>query len=84
MDNPDKFLIRSVNVLKTFMDKSPSGLDNKVLLDYHRKCHMLYAGNTARPNPNKKFLSDVVRAHDKIVKEMLKRGMHHNTPLPPK
>jgi hypothetical protein len=79
----DKFLIRSINVLKTFMDKNPSSLDKKVLGDYHRKTHMLYAGNSTRKNPNKKFLALVVRSHDKLVKEMLKRGMRHNTPLPP-
>jgi hypothetical protein len=80
--HPDKFLVRSIQLFKSFMDSSPKGRDKKILGDWHRKTHMLYAGNSVRKNPNKEFLCKLVKKHDEIVKEMLKRGMRHNTPLP--
>lgn len=82
-NNVDKFLVRSVNVLKTFFDKKATGFTDQQLLDLHRKTHMLYAGNSKRPNPNKRFLDLVVRKHEEIVKEMLKRKKRHNSPIPP-
>lgn len=80
--NMDQFLIRSINVLKTFLDKRATSFNNTQLVDLHRKTHMLYAGNSKRSNPNKKFLDLLVKKHDEIVKEMLKREKRHNSPLP--
>lgn len=61
--------------------KVPSSLKDRTLLDYHKKTHMLYAGNIKRRPVNKKFLNSIVDLHNKFVAEMLKRGMKHNTPL---
>lgn len=71
----------SLKILKSFMDAKPSKLSDKVLLDYHKKTHMLYAGNVNRNPPNKNFINSIVDLHDKFVKEMLRRKMNHNTPL---
>jgi hypothetical protein len=62
-------------------DKIPSELTNSQLLDYHKKTHMLYAGNMKRKPINKKFINSTVELHDRFVKEMQKRGMKHMTPL---
>lgn len=78
----DKFLIKSVNLLKTFLDKSVSSFTNQQLVDLHRKTHMLYAGNSKRQNPNQKFLSIVVKKHNEMVKELKRRKMKHFSPLP--
>jgi hypothetical protein len=72
---------RSKTLFTSIRDRSPSELENQTLLDYHRKCHMLYAGNIKRNPPNKQFINSLVSYHDRLVKEMLKRGMKHNTPL---
>lgn len=62
-------------------DVKPSSLTPNLLLDYHRKTHMLYEAAVRKIPPNKIFANSMVRLHDKFVKEMLKRGMKHNTPL---
>jgi hypothetical protein len=62
-------------------DAHPSSLESKRLLDYHRKTHMIYAGALRHNPPNKPFVNSIVDLHDKFVKEMLKRGIKHNTPL---
>jgi uncharacterized protein YbgA (DUF1722 family) len=72
---------RSMFIMKAFRDSKPSTLQNAQLLDYHRKTHMLYAANIKREPVNKKFVNYIVSLHNKFVKEMLKRGMNHNTPL---
>ena len=75
------FFQNSLKVFKSFKDADPAKLNNKKLIDYHRKCHMLHAGNLKRPKPNKQFINAIVAFHDKLVKEILKRGMKHNSPL---
>ena len=62
-------------------DVEPSSLANNLLLDYHRKTHMLYTAATKKYPPNKTFANSMVSLHNKFVREMLKRGMKHNTPL---
>jgi len=62
-------------------ETNPASLSNQLLLDYHRKTHMLYEVAIRRSPPNKKFANSMVTAHNRIVKEMKKRGMKHNTPL---
>jgi hypothetical protein len=77
----DLILKRSMALFKSFRDAKPSKLENQTLLDYHRKTHMLYAGNVKRDPPNKQFINSIVSFHDRLVKEMLKRNMKHTTPL---
>ena len=62
-------------------DVKPASLVNNLLLDYHRKTHMLYAIAVKRTPPNKTYTNSIVTLHNKFVKEMLKRKMKHNTPL---
>jgi len=78
----DKFLLRSINVLKTFLDKNVRGFTDQQLVDLHRKTHMLYAGNSKREKPNKKFLDLLVKKHNQMVKELKRRDMKHFSPLP--
>lgn len=75
------FLKNSLTLFKAMMDVNLSQLNDKLLLEYHRKCHMLYAGNIKRRPVNKPFINSVVSFHDKIVKEMEKRKFKHNSPL---
>lgn len=78
----DKFLLRSINILKTFLDKSVRGFTDQQLLDLHRKTHMMYAGNSKRERPNKKFLGLLVKKHNEMAKELKRRGKQHFSPLP--
>jgi len=77
----DQFSSRSVSLFKSLIDAVPRKLNNQLLQDYHRKTHMLYAGNIKRTPVNKKFINLIVDLHDEFVKEMLKRKINHNTPL---
>ena len=79
MDNT--FLKNSQKMYKILNDVKPTKITNQQLLDYHRKTHMLYSGNTARTLINKAFINHIVDLHDSFVTEILKRGMKHNTPL---
>ena len=81
MDTSDQFLKRSKKLFAAFRDLDPKDLGNKTLIEYHRKTHMLYAGNIKRDPPNKQFINSIVTYHDRLVKEMLKRNFKHNTPL---
>jgi len=76
-----KFFKRSLVEATRMKDANLSEKTNKQLLDYHRKCHMLYGGNMKNRPVNKQFINSIVDLHDKIVKEMAKRKMKHNTPL---
>ena len=73
--------IEAFKVAKNMRSKVPTALSNSLLLDYHRKTHMLYSGNVKRTPVNKAFVNSIVDLHDKFVEEMLRRGMKHNTPL---
>jgi hypothetical protein len=79
----EKYLIELQlhDTLLKMKDKVPSSLDTRLLLDYHRKTHMIYAGAIKRHPPNKSFINSIVNLHDKFAKEIIKRGMKHNTPL---
>lgn len=68
-------------IVMNMKDKVPTSLKDKQLLDYHKKTHMLYAGNIKRKPVNRAFVNSVVDLHNRFVEEMLKRGMKHNTPL---
>lgn len=54
-------------------------MNQKLLLEYHRKTHMLYSGNIKRRN--KEVVNMIVEWHDMIVNEMLRRKINHNSPL---
>lgn len=73
--------VEDLKVFNNFKGKDPASLSNPLLLDYHRKTHMLYASAMGRRPPNKEFVNRIVGLHDRYVDEMLKRGMKHNTPL---
>ena len=75
------FESESLKILASLKGKAPADLENKLLLDYHRKTHMLYNGALKHKPPNKKFINQIVSMHDEYVKEMSKRGMKHTTPL---
>lgn len=77
----DQFVKNSMIVFKAFRDAKPRSLGDKLLLEYHRKCHMLYAGNIKGNPPNKTFINSIVDYHDRLVKEMKRRKMQHNSPL---
>lgn len=66
---------------KIMRDKNPALLNDKLLLDYHRKTHMIYAGAIIRKPANKPSVNTIVDLHDKFVEEMLNRGIKYNTPL---
>lgn len=69
-------------ILASLKDTSPlwlKKLPSKNLLDYHRKCHMLYAIH--KKKRNKELVNMIVSWHDMIVVEMKNRGYSHNTPL---
>jgi len=67
--------------LKGQTPKSLKKLNDKLLLEYHRKCHMLYNGNINRRPLNKDFINWVVDIHDMIVNEMTRRKMKHQSIL---
>lgn len=73
--------IDMLKVVRSMKTKNPSSLESNLLLDYHRKTHMLYQGNINRKPVNKDFINSIVALHDNLVREMLKRRMKHNTPL---
>ena len=68
-------------IYSSMQGKNPALLNDKLLLDYHKKTHMIYAGAVLRRPVNKPFVNSTVALHDKFVEEMLNRGMKHNTPL---
>jgi len=75
------FLKNSLRLYKLLKDAVPSKLTNQQLLEYHRKTHMLYQGNIRHRPPNKQFINMIVDLHDSFVKEILRRGMNHKSPL---
>ena len=72
---------KSFQLFKAIQDVNLKKVNNATLLDLHRKCHMLYMANIHHKNLNKKFLNSLVKFHDEIVREMLKRNMKHSSPL---
>lgn len=77
----NNFTSNSMYMLKALINSKPKKLNDRLLQDYHRKCHMLYAGNITRTPVNRTFINSIVELHNRFVKEMLSRGMNHNTPL---
>jgi hypothetical protein len=75
------FETQQFKIAMSMKRKVPTSLTDKQLLDYHKKTHMLYAGNIKRKPVNKPFVNSIVDLHNKFVKEMKKRGMKHKTPL---
>jgi len=75
------FEIEQLKIARSMKGKIPSSLKDKQLLDYHKKTHMLYAGNVKRNPVNKQFVNSIVDLHNTFVDEMNKRGMKHQTPL---
>ena len=75
------FEIEQFKIFRNMRSKLPKSLSRQILLDYHRKTHMLYEGNIKRKPINKEFVNSIVDLHDKFVKEMLQRGISHKTPL---
>ena len=74
------FFTEIKNILRR-MDTEPSKLENKTLVDYHRKTHMLYSKSIKSKPLNRKLINNIVNLHDNYVKEMTKRNMNHKTPL---
>lgn len=75
------FEIKQFKTMMSIKRKLPSTLNNKQLLDYHKKTHMLYTGNIKRKPVNKAFVNSIVDLHDKFVSEIQSRRMNHKTPL---
>jgi hypothetical protein len=68
-------------ISRRMANKDPSKLHKKILMDYHKKTHMLYAAAIKRKPPNKKFINSIVTLHDNLAKEMIRRGIDHKSPL---
>jgi hypothetical protein len=75
------FELQIPDALLKLKEARPSSLNSKLLLDYHMKTHMIYAGAIKRNPPNKPFINSIVDIHNNFAKEIVKRGMKHNTPL---
>jgi len=56
-------------------------LTNPQLIELHRKCHMLYGAWTKKGNVKREAFEFLFNVHEKIVEEMLRRKINHNTPL---
>lgn len=69
----------SIRLLKDITPNILRRFPDKLLLEYHRKCHMLYASH--KPRGSKETIQRIVYWHNMIVSEMLRRGFNHNTPL---
>jgi hypothetical protein len=76
-----KFLKNSLGMMKVMKGANLTKLTDQTLLDYHRKCNILYAGNLRHSPPNKSFINSIVMLHNTLVNEMEKRKIKHNTPL---
>jgi hypothetical protein len=74
-------LVQQISKIKGITSAEIKDLPSNRLLDYHRKTHMFYSAAMKRKPPNKSVVNEVVSLHDMFVKEILKRGMKHNTPL---
>jgi hypothetical protein len=72
---------KTLKLLEGLYDVDPSSLDNKKLVDYHMKTHMLYTTNIKRKPINKTLINKIVKIHNRLVKIMLNRQIKHNTPL---
>ncbi len=68
-------------LLKDKANYNPSKLEDKILVDDHAQAHTFW--ETIKKGSKIKGWSkeDVYNAHELIVKEMLKRGIKHKTPL---
>lgn len=73
--------VEDLKVFNNFKGKEVTSLSNPLLLDYHRKTHMMYSAAMGRRPNNKEFINRIVGLHDRYAEEILKRGMNHNTPL---
>ena len=69
------------NILYRMKDQDLTSLITQKLVDFHRKTHMLYGSALRRHPQNKQFINSIVSLHNKLVEEMLKRNIRHNTPL---
>ena len=72
---------QSLQKFSMMQDKDPASLNDKLLLEHHKKIHVLYAGSVARRPVNKPLINSIVNLHDKFAEELLNKGMKHNTPL---
>lgn len=63
--------------IKEITPSSLERVDDKELLNLHRRCHQLYPQIKEHGGENIN-LEDIVNAHHLIVAEMKKRGMNHN------
>lgn len=73
--------VEDLKAFNNFKGKEVTSLTNPLLLDYHRKTHMMYSSAMGRRPTNKEFINRIAGLHDRYVEEILKRGMQHNTPL---
>lgn len=65
-----------------FTEVNPNSLkkiNDKELLNMHRRCHQLYHMYSRSYYKNKKVM--IKKAHNDIVNEMIRRGMDHKSPL---
>jgi len=73
--------VEDLKVFNNFKGKDVTSLTNPLLLDYHRKTHMLFASASGRRPINQAFIDRIIVIHNRYVDEILKRGMTHSTPL---
>lgn len=75
-----------IQLIKDVKTYDPSKLDDKVLLDDHRIVHAWFASLKAgkilkHPDGSEITVDEVKDLHERIVKEMEKRGFVHESPL---
>lgn len=76
-----RFEHKAFDDLRSMKIKIPSTLNDNLLAEYHRKCHMLYAQSIQYQPPNIVFVNQIVELHSLYVKETRNRGIKHNTTL---
>jgi len=75
------FEIEGFSTLKLLKKNPPRLLHDKLILDYHRKTHMLYKNAIKHKPLNRVFINQIVELHDEFVKEMLTRDIEHKNPI---
>ncbi len=74
-------ILKTSNLLKNKSNYNPSDLDTKVLVDDHNHAHALWSSIRAGTKIKGWSKEEVYNVHELIVKEMIRRGLKHKTPL---
>lgn len=75
------FEVEGFSILKLLKKNPPRLLHDKLILDYHRKTHILYKGAIKHKPLNRIFITQICELHSEFVKELTNRKMEHQTPM---